>query len=116
MKKLVSFIMSVVLLSIISWIFHTTTTAQNVADTMYGSSDVQSFIVLTDKSADTEQIQKILSEQEFSIHSVMATSDTVEVKFPFWTNLLSNTLILAVGFALFSITYKLLNKKSELAG
>jgi uncharacterized protein YbbC (DUF1343 family) len=113
MKKTISFAVSLVVLSLASWTYHTTTILDNVNSALRGKGKTQSFFVLTDRTVDKTELENALKKSDLKYTHVVTIDDMVEINYPFWYNLMFITINLAIGLGIFSLTHKLLNKKSE---
>ena len=115
MKILISFLASVILVTIVSWTYHTTM-AKQVANTLCGTTEIQSFVVMADKGVETTELEEALNKNGLKYETIFKMDDTVQVQSPFWPILLHSGTSVAIGLSAFSFTYKLLNKKIRTIG
>ena len=84
-----------------------------MADSLCGTSGSHSFIILADKTVGTAELETALQKSDLKYTSAFKIDDTAKFQSLFWIDLLHSGASLAIGLCIFSLTYKLLNKKSE---
>lgn len=113
MNNLISFILSAVIVTTVVWIYTATIAAPELGHAFGLAKDSHSFVVQTDEELDKLEFQEALNKIGLTCVSITEIEKGWNVAVPFWTNLVYQSVWLALGFGSFFAVRRCLSLKRK---